>query len=235
MVDTGYTAAAQTYETIEEPTSSRWQHLRHLLLKRVWYVHPGAYLRLKLSPSQTFKILEIAAKPSVERLHLRDVFSQGRRYFIYAKKGGSFRMVTTNKIPWYPRRRTSVSAVLNGDFEAIDETTTRLKLHSRIQIFYLLQSLFMPTFMTSMLVFMAWHVAIIIFCIGALYTLSWLGHRYNAALEAYEMVFFIEKALEDFIPAPPPVLASESTVADVVLESGFAKAWDKFVNEMQDE
>jgi hypothetical protein len=234
MVDTGYATTAHIDETFAEPTASRWQRLRQALLKRVWYVHPGAYLRVKLSPSQIFKILEIAAKPSVERLHLRDVFSRGRRYFIYAEKGGSFRMVTTNKIPWYPRR-TSASAILNGDFEPIDDTSTRLKLHSRIQIFYLLQSFVMPTFMASMLVFMPWRVAIIVLCIGALYGLSWLAHRYNAALEAYEMVFFIEKALEDFIPAPPPVLASESTVADVVIENGFAAAWDKFVNEMQDE
>lgn len=233
MVDRDYATTAHVNESNEKPAASRFQRLRHGLLRRAWYVHPGAHLRVTISPSQTYKALEISAKPSVKHLQLRNVFVRGRRYFIFPR-GGGFRMITTHKVPWFPRR-TTASAVLFGDFEKIDDATTRLKMTSRIKIVYLLRSFLWPTFMTSMLVFMTWPVVIIALCIAALYGLSWVAHRYNAALEAYEMVFFIEKALEDFIPDPPSILPAQTTSADVIVESDFAQEWDKFVDEMQDD
>lgn len=229
---------AQTTEAQETPneTAPDWvRGLRRWLLRRVWYVHPGIQLRLNISPSNAFKILETSARPSIQRLHLRNVFTHGRRYFISPRANRGFRMLTTHKVFWHPRRRTSASAVLLGDFEEIDDATTRLTLHSRFRITYLLQVFLWPTFMTSMLVFMSWSVWLIGLCIAALYLFSWMGHRYNAALEAHEMVFFIEKALEDYISEPPETLPSQSSAADLVVQRDFAQAWDKFIEDMQDE
>jgi len=223
------------YEANKDSAPTWVSGLRHWFLKRTWYVHPGAHLRVSITPSQTFKVLETAAKPSIQRLHLRNVFARGRRYFIFPHTRSGFRMVTTHKVFWHPRRRTSASAVLIGHFEPIDADTTRLSVHSRIRTFYLLQVFLWPTFMTSMLVFMLWPVWLIGLCIGALYGLSWLAHRYNAALEAHEMIFFIEKALEDFIPEPPATLPSKSSAADLILKRDFVEAWDKFMEAMQDE
>lgn len=236
MSDTDHATTSSIYdETTEEAKIKRRQKLWHWFLNRAWYVHPGAHLRLNISASETYRVLATAAKPSVKRLDLRAVFQRGRRYFIFPTAGGGFRMFTTHKIPWYPRRRTSASAVLYGDFERVDDTVTRLKIRSRIRTNYFLQIFLWPTFMASMLVFMAWPIAVIVFCIGALYWLSWLGHRYNAALEAYEMMFFIEKVLEDFASEPALRLPAATMTGDVVLENDFAEEWDKFVDEMQDE
>ena len=233
MVDSVY-ASTEPAAKPDKSASPPYQRLRDWFLRRAWYVHPGAHLRLTTTPSETYKVLEIAAKPSVKRLHLRNVFTQGRRYFIMPRDGGGFRMMTTNKIPWYPSR-TSASAVLTGDFEKIDDTTSRLTMKSRIRTFYMLQSLFMPSFMASMLIFMRWHLVLIAASIVTLYSLSWMAHRYNAALEAYEMIFFIEKALEDHIPEPPPVLNAPAMSGAVIIENGFAAERDKFVDEMQDD
>ncbi|MDQ7035313.1 MAG: hypothetical protein Q9P01_10905 [Anaerolineae bacterium] len=146
MVDTDYAATGHVHESHQDSSPSLAQHLRHWFWRRAWYVHPGAHLRVTISPSQIYKILETSAKPSAKHLHLRVVFARGRRYFIFPKDGGNFHMITTNKVPWFPRR-TTASAVLFGDFEKIDDATTRLKMTSRIKIVYLLRSFLWPTFM----------------------------------------------------------------------------------------
>lgn len=235
MAEVNRAATAEFVEPVEEQPPSRWKRLWQGFLKRIWYVHPGAHLRLTIAPAQTFAILLTAAKPNINRLHLRDVFARGRRYFLYPREDGSFRMLTTHRVIWYPRRRSSASTVLNGAFEKIDDTTTRLTLRSRIQVLYLLDTLLWPTFITSMLIFMAWPLWLVIGCIVALYWLSWLVHRYTAALEAYEMIFFIEKALEEFISEPLLPLPPPSAAGDLVMERDFAEVWDKFVEERQED
>lgn len=204
-----------------------WQRF----LRQAWFVHPGAHLRVSLSPNQSFTILETAAKPSVNRLHLRKVFSDGRRYFLRPQEKG-FIMWTTNKVFWHHRRRTFPSAVLYGVFERIDEQTYVLTMRSHIRFFYGIQALFLPLFMTSMIVFMAWSIGLMLLLIVGLFALSWLSHRLTAQLEAYEMVFFIEKALEDFIPVVP-LLEQQEQVIQMNGMPNFAEAWDEFYQQQR--
>lgn len=197
-------------------------------LHRVWYVHPAVVLTVRASPVVCLQTLAIAARPSQERLHLRDLFTEGRRYYIHPSKRG-FRLTSNSRLPWR-RGRTGFTAVLSGAFSEIGDDATRIVLRARITIPYLLQVFFIPTFISSIIIFARWPRPLIALAILLLYGLSWLGHRFNAMLQAGEMVFFVQKALDDLGPAEPPLLpASLENV--VTLEREFREQWDRFYEE----
>lgn len=206
--------------------------LRHRLLYTFWFVHPGHSLRIGMTPSQVYSILEQATRPSIERLHLRSTFAQGRRYLLHPLSGGGFRMITTSRRT-LSRRRTTATAVLVGDFPEREAFSSELSIHSRIRIWYLLDVLLLPTFMASILVFMPWPPALIAGLLLLLYWLSWMIHRSNAALEAHEMIYFVEKVLQEHLYDAPPQLHEKS--ADLVYERNFAQAWDKFYEEIRED
>jgi len=212
-----------------------WQRLYQWVLNHFWYLRPCITLTLTITPSHIFKMLETAAKPSTKRLHLRNLFAHGRRYFIQARSSGGFHMVTTNKVPWHPRRRTSAAAILTGSFEAIDEQLTRMTLQGRIKTFYLLDALALPAFAASMVIFMAWPLWAITLLIMLLFGLSWAAHHYNAKLEVHEMLFFIETVLEDFAPDPQPALMSKGPDLVYDPQMDFAEAWEKFYNSITED
>jgi len=201
------------------------------VLKRVWFLHPKHAITVNLSPSMAFNVIGTAAKPSTQRLHLRNVFAQGRRYLIQSIGKDSFQLVTTSKVLWNYRGRTNPVSIMNGTFTPVGEQSTRVELHSRIKVTYLLDFLLLPMFITSLIISMPWGMPVIAALIVALFTLSWLSHRYNAVLEAQEMLFFVEKALEEYLPRPKELLVEGS---DLVLkgQTRFASAWDKFYEDV---
>lgn len=209
--------------------SQLWQELK----TRLWFVIPETMLSVSLSPSASYTALEVAAKPSSKRLHLRYVFARGRRYYLNALSNGGFRMVTTNKVPWYGRR-TSAATVLYAQFESDVGLPTRIFLTARYKTLYFLDIFFLPSFFTSMIVFMPWPIWVMIVLIGLLYGLSWIGHHSHARVEAHEMLYFIEKALEEFMAEPPPTLSEAD--ADIVIDRqrDFPAVWEKFYEEMTD-
>lgn len=203
------------------PSAWRW------LLRHVWYLHAPVHIMLNVSPSVALATLNTAAKPSVERLHLRNVFADGRRYFLQFSPPNGFTMRTTHKVSWHLRRRTTSVSVMTGQFVVLGETLTRLELSSHIVPFYLLDVFFLPTFMLTLIVGMPWGVPMIGALLCLLYGLSWIWHHSNAMLEAQEMLFFMDKALADYIPPPPQPLAEG---AQIVVDDlpDFAQAWKKF-------
>ncbi|MCA9915813.1 MAG: hypothetical protein KC496_20805, partial [Anaerolineae bacterium] len=205
--------------------------LKNRLLHTFWFVHPGHSLRIEMTPSQVYTILEQATRPSIERLHLRSTFAQGRRYLVNPLPGGGFRMMTTSRRT-LSRRRTTATAVLVGNFPEQEAFSSALSIRSRIRIWYLLDVLLLPTFMASILVFMPWHPGLIAGLLVLLYGLNWLIHRSNAALEAHEMIYFVEKVLQEHLYDAPPQLHEKS--ADLVYERNFAQAWDKFYEEVRE-
>jgi hypothetical protein len=212
----------------------RWsRHLLDAILLRTWYVHPGAHLRVTVTGMHVYRLLDQAARPSIQRLHLRNLFSRGRRYFLRLDEDSIFSMTTTHKVPWYPRRRSTASAVLLVRIASIDDSHSWVIMRGRFRIAYLLDVFLWPTFMTSMLIYMRWSPALILVLIALLYGLSWIAHRYTAALEVHEMIFFIEKALEDYIPAPASALAAPG--ADIIVERDFPAVWDRFIESINDE
>lgn len=220
-----------------ERWKSVWRLLQHLgeSLRRglawLWVVQPEVQVMVQLNPEALLRQLARAAKPSTERLHLREVFASGRRYQLSTTRQGELWMQTTSKVAWHPRRRTSASATLIGKCETLSPETTRLSLHTHLRWQSLLESLLVPSFMASLLVFMAWEHVIIIGLIVLLYGLSWLTYRNTAALEAQEMLFFVDKALEDYFSLPSLELGEGAhLIYDHARE--FQTAWARFYEQM---
>lgn len=203
--------------------------IEDVVLPRTWYVLTPVVLVLSASPGVCIQTMVTASKPSTQRLHLRNLFAQGRRYQIDPRTT-SFRMMTTRKDAWRYRRRTSSATMLYGDFDSLGDDLSQLTLTARVKVAYLGDSFLWPTFMTSLLVFMPWNPFLIAAFVAALYGLSWGGHRANARLEADDMVWFIQKALEDYA-AEVKELASEH-VATVPSNQDFAQVWERFMDEV---
>jgi hypothetical protein len=202
--------------------------LRQVLL-RVWYVQSPAVILVRAAPLDCLQVLINAARPSTRRLHLRDLYVDGRRYHIQIDDN-RFRLMTTSKVPWRYRKRTSSAAVLNGRLDTLHDDITRIYLRARVRPGSLLAAMIVPTFMASIIVFVPWSPAIIGAALLALYGLAWTGHRYTARLEAHEMVWFVQKALDDLAPAElSPLSAGGPDVIDT--GQGFEEAWRKFYEE----
>lgn len=206
--------------------------IRDWLLHRVWYVHPGALVYVALSPGSCLHILHDLSRPRMLRLELGNLYAQGQRYNLQLLDESHFRMTVTRKVRWHHRRRTAPSAVALGEFDSPDESgnITRISLRAYIRPFYLLQCFLMPIFMTSIIIYMPWNRIVTGILIVLLFTLSWAGYRYNAAVEAHDMVFFIQKVLEKHQPEP---IAQMGAGAHVVYEDeeelpDFNEAWERF-------
>ena len=108
-----------------------------------------------------------------------------------------------------------------------------MKISSHIRIWYLIDMMIWPGFISSIIFYMWWPAWLIASLIVALFTLSWMAHRFNAALEAHEMIFFIETILEEYFPVIPAQLPAGS--ADIVYETDFAQAWEQYVEKISEE
>jgi hypothetical protein len=202
------------------PLRLRWQAL--------WQLHPPVALVVRASQAQCLQTLVIAAKPSANRLHLRNLFANGRRYYLHPQADG-FKLTSDNRLLWGGRRnRSRMAAMVYGQFSSLDEDITFIRLHARINAFYLISGLLLPIFFTSIVVYMPWSRAVISLIIGLLFTLSLVGHRFNAALQVNEMIYFVQKALEDLPPAELNQLPASGP--DVVV-SDFREQWYKSYRE----
>jgi len=216
------------------PTSdsmSLVEQIRHWVLRRVWYVLSPMSLVVTVAPTMCMHILATISKPSMKRLEYRQLFANGRRYQIGLQSENSFYIMTTHKLIWSQRRRTRSSAILVGQFmrDSEDAPITTIKFRAHIKATYLLDVIPLPLFTTSLIIFMPWNPFVIAILTVALFAFSWFGHRYNAALEAHHMVFFIQKALEEHI-FKSELLSSQGS-AEVVYkqEADFAREWERFV------
>ena len=207
--------------------------LRRWLLDRLWYVRPMTALTVKALPIDCVRALGAATKPNLDRLHLRNLFTDGRRYYVEALKDG-FQITSDAKVPWRRRARTTVAAVLRGNFSASGSDSTVIRMESRMRLLYLLDIFPIPIFITSILIFAPWPKLLIIGLIIALFFLSWTGHRLTAALQAADMIYFVEKVLEEVITTDTPLLASTSENV-VTPEQDFPKQWRKFYEEHKGE
>jgi hypothetical protein len=75
---------------------------------------------------------------------------------------------------------------------------------------------------------MPWSRATISVVVTLLFFLSLIGHRFNAALQVNEMIFFVQKALEDLPPAE--VMELPASGPDLVM-TDFREQWYKFYRE----
>jgi hypothetical protein len=205
--------------------------LRQAILRYGWYVHVPLTLMLRIAPGAALQTMATAARPSTDRLHLRNLFADGRRYHIEPSRDG-FRMKTTSKMAFRYRRRTASTTVLSGVFSPLGDDLTRLQLQVRIRVGYLLDAFLLPTFMASIIIFMPWHPLLIALPILLLYWFSWFGHRYNAKLEAHAMTWFIQKTLEDHITTEVAILPDRNPEV-IDIRQDFETEWEKFMQQMR--
>jgi len=207
--------------------------LRGWLLYRLWYVRPMTALTVKALPNDCVRALGAATKPNLDRLHLRNLFMDGRRYYVEVLKDG-FQMTSDTKLPWRRRARGTVAAVLRGHFSASGNDSTVIRMQSRMRLLYLLDIFPVPVFMTAILMASPWPKPLIITLTILLFFLSWAGHRLTASLQAADMIYFVEKVLEEVITTDTPLLGSRSDNV-ITPEQDFPQQWQKFYDEHQRE
>jgi len=207
--------------------------LRGWLLDRLWYVQPMTALTVKALPNDCVRTLALATRPNLDRLHLRNLFIDGRRYYVESLKDG-FQMTMHSSLPWRPKTRGSVAAVLRGQFSASGNDSTVIRMRARMRLLYLLNIFPIPLFMTLLLVASPWPKTLVISLVISLFFLSWAGHRLSASLQAADMIYFVEKVLEEVITTDTPLLPTQSDSV-VTPEQDFPQQWQKFYEEHKGE
>ena len=203
--------------------------LRQWFLNRVWYVQPSPVMIVQGSPNDCLRALAAAARPSKDRLHFRNLFMDGRRYYLNARDNG-FQLTSDSAIPWRRKVRSGVAAVLDASFAPAGENATRIHLQARMHLMFWLDIFPIPAFMTSILIFAPWPSYIIVGIATMLFLLSWIWHRLTAALQTADMIFFVGKALEDLRPTDQPLLAAGNPQV-ISTERDFHQQWQKFYEE----
>ncbi len=205
-------------------------------LTGLWRLDRPKYLVLMASLSECLDLLITATKPSQMRLHHNELFTEGRRYHI-AKIPHGFSMQTTSKSYWryteglfHLRPKTKEGAVLRVSCTEEPSGYTRFEIHSRMRWDYLLDVLAIPVFMGWLIFLMRWEWWMSGALVGGILALNYGVHRFNAAYQANEMLYFIEKVLEAKQSHDVPALSA--THADVVYQS-FSSAWEQFYQEHQ--
>ena len=203
------------------PQRLRWQ--------AVWQLHPPVVFVVRATPVECLQTLVRAAKPSTQRLHLRNLFAEGRRYYVQPQPNG-FKLTSDNRRLWGGRRRARVAAVVLGGFSSPEDDVTFIRLHSRINLIYLLSALLIPLFFSSIIIYMPWSPLLIGVIILLLFVLSLIAHRFNAALQVNALIYFVQTVIEDL----PQIEVAElpANGPDVVLPNNdFREQWRKFYRE----
>lgn len=203
--------------------------LRGWLVQRLWYVHPVTTLTVKALPNDCLRALALATRPNLDRLHLRNLFTDGRRYYIHALKDG-FQMTSDTPVPWRRRARASVAAILRGSFSASGNDSTIIRLKTRMRLLYFLDIFPIPFFISSILVFTPWSRVLVAVLTTTLFFLSWMGHRLTATLQAADMIYFVQTVLDEVTTTDTQLLGS-STSNVVTPEQDFPEQWQKFYEE----
>lgn len=190
------------------------------------------HLNVAIPAESVARTLDAAAIPSTQRLHMRDAFADGRRYFIDAFDGG-FRMATTSKSLFARGQRTSAMCVLRARVEAITDAESRISLEPRLRGIAIVGALVVPTVLSLLLLPVPWPPALIALICAAAYGASIVGLLAGARLEAYEMLYFVEKAFEDMRKFSLAQLAPASQ--DIIGAQDFRELWSEHVRTQIDD
>lgn len=205
-------------------------------LTRLRQLHPPVVLFVRATPEMCLQTLVIAAKPSQHRLHLRDLFADGRRYYIDLTREG-FRLNSNSRLLWGRRRdRTDFAATLYGSVTALSDEITSVRLHARSRWFYTLRGLLIPAWISAIVLSLPWPLTVQLAVCALLFALAFVSQRLSSALQAIEMVFFVQKALGDLPPAELKELAPAGP--DVVQDTTnreFRAAWQRFYEQHREE
>lgn len=201
-------------------------------LRALWQVHPPVTLMIGAAPEACLHTLLTATRPSTSRLHHRELFHDGRRYYVQRQSGG-FRLTSDTRVFWGSKRqRTRSVTLVTGAFSrggSDSQPVTFLRLRAQMKLAAALSALLLPAFISSILIALPWDPAAVLVLIAALFSLSWVSQRFNAAYQANEIVYFISRVMED-LPAVE-VAALPERGPDVVIdpaERTFLSEWERF-------
>lgn len=194
---------------MRSPGVNALQAARQRVFERLWFIEPASALLLRGTSASALHQLALAARPSTERLHLRDFFAQGRRYDLQTRAGG-FAMSCTNRIPWMRRRRTRAAAVLVGTFSEFGGGMIGLRLRARLALPFFLDIFPVPLVFSILLIAGPLPKALALGGCLLLFGLSWLWHRYTAIVQAIDMTRFIQAALAEIAAGEPPQLSAST-------------------------
>lgn len=201
-------------------TGRLWRGLLH----RAWYVHPTQMLLVAATPAVCIQMLARAARPNAQRLDLRNLFVEGRRYYLRPDDETGFRMRSTTRIPWR-HGRTRAASIVHGACHEMEPGVTRIELRARMTALFFLDVFLLPGWMSLLLIFGPLPRSAGIGASLLLLALSWLWHRYTAMMQAIDMVYFVQVVLSDL---PEVTLAQLPSVADNTIYVDFAEQWEKF-------
>ena len=195
-------------------------------------IHEPVVLAVGAGRETCLATLAAASRPSSERLHLRELFREGRRYHLSPTSTG-FRLYTDTRRWGSNAGRTNPSAVLTCELAAAgqaDAPVTLLRLRTRVRPAHVLASLSFPAFVALLVlaspVDSLWKPLLVIGLLG----LALLAQRFDASVQAHAMVEFVRKALDDLPRAEMQRLdVGRGPVVDG--NAGFSQAWQRFYAE----
>lgn len=193
-------------------------------------LHPPVALAVAASREACLGTLASAARPSTERLHLRDLFRDGRRYYLDPRPDG-FRLHTTTRRLWGNSfSRTAPAAALDGELTetgAPDAPITLIRLKAHVRPTQVLAALAFPAFVALLVLASPFESQWKLLLVTGLIGLAALTQRFEAAYQAHAMVEFVRKALDDLPQVNAPRL--DPGRGDVVDgDSSFSQAWQRF-------
>jgi len=201
-------------------------------LRETARIHPPVVLLVGAGQDDCLMALAAAARPSAERLHLRELFRDGRRYYLSPTVNG-FRLYTDARRWGSGAGRTSPAAVLDGELAAMgqgDSPVTLLRLQAHMRPAYVLAALAFPAFVVLLVVASPVENPWKPLLAGAIIVLSLLTQRFEAAYQAHVLAEFVRKAL-DGLPRVASLQLDGGRGPMVDGSSGFAQAWDRFYAE----
>jgi hypothetical protein len=251
------------------------------LIGRLWYTQAPTSLSVHIGPSECAAILAQATKPSIERLHLRDLFTEERKYKIGLMPDHLLMTCTTRTR--FSRVRLPPRAILRCTFSSLGlydgRPATQLTLHTHSTVGGLLDVIALPLLMGALLIvpwfqpsvvsvrlplvaglllfnwlvsiaqerllgvknwlffflligpisfvtaFRPWDAGLVAALVLTLLALCWGIHWAEARLQAADMIYFVQRALEH-IPAPK---AQELSVnnTEAQAEQAFLREWQR--------
>jgi hypothetical protein len=211
----------------------RWLHSRFQLA-------PPLTIVIGAPPDVCWATLAAATRPSQSRLHLRDVFAEGRRYYL-AHTAEGFRITSDTRRFWSGRRsRTQVAAVVFGSLdsgsgrkagpsqpaETARQPITFVRLHVQGYTLHLIRTLALPVFVCTLVLASSWPDLVRALVMTVLLVLGWAMHRFEAMMQADSIYAFVQKALEDLPHAE--IRGLPTAGAHIILDPDFRSAWERY-------
>lgn len=193
---------------------------------QLWSVGRAVALAVAAPPSTIMAALLQAARPSQTRLQHRDLFVEGRRYYLRSYPDG-FELRSDSKTLWGRKRRTARAAVVQGSFGEAGAITT-VRLRGRLRTPHLAVSMLFPAWMSALVIAAPWSLEATALVVGGLLLLALVAAHFDAALQAHDMIVFVRKALEELPPAELTLLAAANETIIDVTQRDFNEEWERF-------